>query len=604
MNTHIESYLEYYKLLKNPGYAVMISGVWGSGKTWFIKKYLSSCSGFEQKHLYVSLYGLSKVDEIEYELFKQLHPVLASKPIALVSSILKGAIKTVIKVDINGENSTTLNAQIPDIKIPDYLTNTNGFILVFDDIERCETPINNIFGYINHFVENNDYNAILVANETEIKDQENYNITKEKLIGVTFEVESDIHNAIVSFISELDDIGTRNFLEKNIEIIKSIHENSEYKNLRHIKQSLSDFQRLFLSLTDEYKKNPDLIKHLLKIYLSLSIELKSGKVKNKQILELSGNIFTLREEGSTYSILKSKYPEVPFFDLIFESNDWLNILTKGILDKTLINKEITSSRYYRDQSTPTWIRLWSYYELNDIDLNNLVDSITQELKQCSIRDIGVVKHICGILIELKNHSLISLGKKEIFSYCKMNVDNIYLTGAIEVTDWNPENISDAYGNRTFFSQDDATFKKLCSHIKKQHLLNFEKNITKLIQPLLYSISHDINELITDLLHSNHVKSKYYDKPILKYINPDDFVSNYLLASGYNQQTIKSIFDERYKHDLFNNALIKEKEWLQSLKSALTKKLKPKSIQSIRIKHLISTIDIAIDKLSSKNIKSS
>ena len=40
-NKHIEEFLDYYlNVEQSPDYAVLITGCWGSGKTYFIRKYL------------------------------------------------------------------------------------------------------------------------------------------------------------------------------------------------------------------------------------------------------------------------------------------------------------------------------------------------------------------------------------------------------------------------------------------------------------------------------------------------------------------------------------------------------------------------------------
>ena len=38
MNEHIKKYIEYYIELDDPQYAVLLTGNWGCGKTYFIKK--------------------------------------------------------------------------------------------------------------------------------------------------------------------------------------------------------------------------------------------------------------------------------------------------------------------------------------------------------------------------------------------------------------------------------------------------------------------------------------------------------------------------------------------------------------------------------------
>ena len=60
-NQVVIKYLNYYLSLKeSPDYAVLINGHWGAGKTFFIKKFLKNKDDF----IYISLYGLSSIDEI------------------------------------------------------------------------------------------------------------------------------------------------------------------------------------------------------------------------------------------------------------------------------------------------------------------------------------------------------------------------------------------------------------------------------------------------------------------------------------------------------------------------------------------------------------
>ncbi|MEM9650150.1 MAG: P-loop NTPase fold protein, partial [Bacteroidota bacterium] len=60
INKHIEKYLDYYcSLSHTPGFAVLLKGEWGCGKTWFINKYREKLEKKKQKFLYVSLYGMT-----------------------------------------------------------------------------------------------------------------------------------------------------------------------------------------------------------------------------------------------------------------------------------------------------------------------------------------------------------------------------------------------------------------------------------------------------------------------------------------------------------------------------------------------------------------
>ena len=177
-NEHIEEFLKhYFNLPSPPQYAVLLKGKWGVGKTWFLKKIMSqldSSNNQTKKYLYVSLYGIASFEEIENEFFRQLHPVLSSKGMALAGKIGKGLLKTTLKIDLDGDGKSdaSVATQIPDINLPDYLSNTEGLILVFDDLERASMDLENLLGYINYFVEHQGYKVIIIANEEELGSKE------------------------------------------------------------------------------------------------------------------------------------------------------------------------------------------------------------------------------------------------------------------------------------------------------------------------------------------------------------------------------------------------------------------------------------------------
>ena len=80
-NKHIREYLSYYlSLPHSPQYAVMINGPWGIGKTFLVKELLQQNVGSKSlKHIYVSLYGLTTIDDINDALFQALYPALGWK---------------------------------------------------------------------------------------------------------------------------------------------------------------------------------------------------------------------------------------------------------------------------------------------------------------------------------------------------------------------------------------------------------------------------------------------------------------------------------------------------------------------------------------------
>src|SRR5579863_10197722 len=94
-NKHVWDYLTYYlKLTHAPGFAVLLSGPWGVGKTYLLKAFLKKQFGDDAaNYVYVSLYGLSTIEEIDNALFQAAFPILTGKVAKAVGRVAKVGLK-------------------------------------------------------------------------------------------------------------------------------------------------------------------------------------------------------------------------------------------------------------------------------------------------------------------------------------------------------------------------------------------------------------------------------------------------------------------------------------------------------------------------------
>lgn len=177
-----------YLLDKSYNYAILIDGEWGCGKTYFVQKILTpeiekreNKSEVPRKVKYVSLYGCKNIQDIQENIMLgfldeaketisnkvKYSEISKNKKVSEVGNNLYSSSKKIIALFVD---KFVPKEKAFDITL-DWLE-INSYIFIFDDIERCDCPLNEVFGFINGLVEHEGVKVILVANEKEISVKE------------------------------------------------------------------------------------------------------------------------------------------------------------------------------------------------------------------------------------------------------------------------------------------------------------------------------------------------------------------------------------------------------------------------------------------------
>jgi len=574
----------------------MLNGKWGAGKTWFIKKSLKSSGN---KYLYVSLYGITSIEEIENSFFEQLHPILSSKGMKLTSKIFKGVLKATIKVDLDSDGKSDVNvgSTVPDLKLPEYLTNTDNYILVFDDLERCSMNISDVMGYINHFVEHQGYKVIVLANEDEIHSVEGkYAKVKEKLIGKTFKVKADIKSALDNFISDIKADKVKHFYQSNFDYIVSIFEKAKFDNLRHLKHSLWDFERLYSYLPNSSFRKQDLIEQLFGLFLCFSFESKGGNLSLESLISLNSGKYSglLSKEDNQkktdFQIISNKYSTINFGETILELESWAEFVFHGNVEQAQIEDSICKSRYYQDENTASWVKLWRFFEMNDEDFDTVYSDVLSSIRDKKINDVNILKHIIGTFLSLSDVGIIPESRKEILTSGIVYVDFLKNAGLlIKNESFEPSFMrNSSWGGLGFHHHETDDFKDFSQYINEKTEESTSDKMPEVANELLVLMGSDNMEFVRKLIFSNNGPNTFYQTPILSHIDVGKFVTKLLSLNSADFRMTGVMFKERYSRDTFNQALKSELPWLVDLCKALQKeqgKLS-KKLSGYRIKSMI------------------
>ena len=579
-NSHVEDFVIEYcfsSVLQN--YAVMLNGPWGAGKTWFVDKLTRRIKEKGGSTLYVSLYGLSSFSAIEYEFYRKLHPILSSKGMEIAGKIFKGALKTTLKVDLNndGRSDGAINVSVPDINLPEYLKNTSGLVLIFDDVERCSIEISDLLGYINHFVEHQNYKVVLVANEVELERSGKYQAIKEKLVGKTFEITPELDGALDKFI---DDTGERDFYEIHRNLIKDVYAQSEYNNLRHLRQALLDFSRLMRRLPDDVTNTQELMSHLLQVFLMLVYEIRHGKLTAESIkgfrsawvaraVSLSSKSQSEEKPESTVEMLTRKYPFFKVHELLLDAEVWVDVIGKSIINHDQIVGQLRNTKYLMSATSPDWIRLWHFRSHTDSEFASLVEAVWERFESKCFSELHEIKHIVGMMMFFSRKGLFNKSIDDVLDVAKACIDSLGKSGAFNKKPILRFRDNESALGLVYFDCQKERFKGFCEYLHTQLKAGYASTFPEIGAELLRLLPDRPEAFASKLCSTSfEVGDTYYDVPVLSDIRPTDFVSALLTVKADDLYVVCQIFRERYSNNGFSGELACELEWVRYVKELI------------------------------------
>jgi hypothetical protein len=609
VNDHIEDYLYEYLKMDNPQYAVMLTGGWGCGKTFFIDTYLNEKSPPKNGYIKVSLYGLSHINQINDEFYTQLHPRLSSKGMKLAAKVGKGLLKTSLKIDIDGDGKDDGSAslQIPNINLPDFLTNLGEKLLVFDDLERCNIPTSQVLGYINTFVEQDHHKVIIVANEIEISkhDKDKYTQIKEKLIGQTLELQSSLDDALDTFLKNIEPGRVQSFYQKNTETIKSLYHQSGAQNLRILQQLLWTFERFSKCLTNEQWGKTDAILELMKLIFAVGFLMKSNtkhhlkltssepfiyktsephyrneQPRDDEIDELWALIdpsFAMLEDNHKKLLpkireIENNFEETTFSSEILPETILKELFLKGIVDNDKIQSHLKANRlFFEEQASAEWQILWHHFSYSHNEVVDALSKTENKLSEYSYTQLGEILHVVGLRIEFADNGLINKTKEEVLSEAKAYIDTLYekrMFNNDEIesitnrhSDFFAFNSSHGLGFRGLEAEEFKTLKKyLHEKVNDYEKVCFEDQALKLMK-----ISNtNFQEFYEALCLTNDTHNRFYRKPILAHIPPKMFTEHIMNSEPSQQRSFFHLLKDRYSNNTLSYDLEDEVDWLKDV----------------------------------------
>ncbi|WP_026478287.1 P-loop NTPase fold protein [Alkaliphilus transvaalensis] len=445
--------------------AILLDGDWGCGKTYFIKnklipkleKIFCEESTNKRRVIYISLYGVESFKEILDELYINFMASYINSKVDVDSEKIGKGINFITKLVNASLKAVNVDAsELP--KLSDFNKLKNA-VIVFDDIERCNISINELFGFLNNLVEHNDIKVILVANQSEIGKlslvkelPQKYNVVlnqnlnllkqstksnkedskilsvdelqkyteilfsndilyekiKEKLIGITIHYRSDltiIFDEVVN--SSVQNIPTREYISNNKDLIIRLFEEEKYYNLRTLIFAIMSFEKMHIILKEDIVDSKYLNKQfdlILKYCITLSIWIKKGNkpyswgkdAKYGAIYLKKGSLWGLGDSIKAYKFVDDY--------LLYRSIEKFEI--RSVID-AIIKEQIDMDKMVRNQNSLYLNKLSQWWDLEDEEVVIALEGLLSDLREKRYT-IDFFKNIVIMLLQIKNHGFQSI----------------------------------------------------------------------------------------------------------------------------------------------------------------------------------------------------
>ena len=646
MEDLVESILDYIRA-DYTDYAIMINGEWGSGKTYFwnnkIRNKIESMqvNGKKLTTIYMSLYGISNLEEISKKIFIETTQLMDKNLKKYMNYNEQTTIPEYAKTGLDMANFFGVTQNGDKIDYEKFFS-TDDKVLCFDDLERANVDVIDILGYINNFVEHVHIKTIIICNEKELStklksnniemktfiatyllDKEkklfennkpmvekiqdtiedvfdkanDYERIKEKLIGETFEYQPEftyIINGILMRYERYPEL--IRFLKSNTSLIISTFEKSGTRNLRILKHALADFKKIFDMVNKSYPNtNNRILQTMLIFTIAVSFEIKAGKITKDKFVNIEDNEeyksmvvssrvfmdnrqFYIKEfDNNYYYNFKAEYRFFKFIELFVRTR---------IFDMKIFKRDMEEIVNTVDTGNlPGYKRLLTeeYWKISDDEFPKVIDDVLDTVKNGKIRLVDIVKLYAYFMYFIK---------KDLISYDEDTIKSTFLNGmniasiTSEYCDNPEEELTAVYVKDADLDMEDIIkrFNELNAQLKDKMYKEKAESVFKNI-PMKMEIFYD------------RFDKESMDIPIFKYTDPYQIFQRLSCASNEDVVIIKEKLMTRINKN--PDLLLEEKSKMNKLKQIINDYItdKPITIKTVVLSDFAKAIEKALESVN-------
>lgn len=599
MEDLVESILDYIRS-DYTDYAIMLNGEWGSGKTYFwnnkIKPKIESMAlnGKRYTAIYMSLYGISNLEEISKKIFIETTQLMDKNLKKFMDASGVKNIPEYAKTGLDMANFFGVTQNGDRIDYGQFFS-TDDKVLCFDDLERANVDVIDILGYINNFVEHDHIKTIIICNEKELStklknsnlemktfiatyllDKENklniktdkpmverirdtieyvfdkandYERIKEKLIGETFEYAPEFNYIINGLLMRYENCPDLiRFLRENTKLIISTFNKSGTRNLRILKHSLTNFKKIFDMVNNYYPNtNHRVLQTMLIFTIAISFEIKAGKITKDKFVNINDN-----EEYKAILVSSRVFMDNrQFYIKEFDNNYYYNFKAEYRFFKFIelyVRTRIFDMKVFKQDmeaiintvdtdKLPGYKRLLTeeYWKIADDQFDGIITEVLDDVKNGRIELINVVK-----LFAYFAHFV----RKGLINYDMKTIKSVFLNGmnVSSLTSSYCPNVDEELASLAIEEDRSEDMEEILAHFNKINIQLEDKMYKEKAEEIFKYIPMKMEQFY------DRFDKECMETPIFKYYDVFQMFQRISCASNEDIVTIKEkLLDRAKKH---------------------------------------------------------
>ncbi|UES37522.1 KAP family NTPase [Roseibium aggregatum] len=598
--THLEHYLKYYVNQLEPGYAVLVTGGWGSGKTHQVTAALPLSHAF-----YVSLFGLNSPEEIEGQIFSAMYPGKAA-----IQKIAEKVDSVSLDLPMLGSLGTGgLSSALTSVFIKNEVNTSKP--LIFDDLERSTVDIKVLLGLINRFVEHFKCRVIVIAHDEKIV--QGFTEAKEKVFGQTLVVEPNVKGAFEAFAAKFTHADDPAPLKKLQDEILKIFSQSDSDSLRVLRHVVEDFRRLVMVLEERHLANEAAMLEIVRLFSACAIEVRHGRINRQGLTKRQDRLSNHRlsaanGEGPPSPIVEasSKYTAVDFGSTVLQDNVLIEMLIQGRFVADHIRQSIDSSVFFmtREAARP-WQMVGDFDRLEDNVVDEALKCMEGQFANREILDSGEFLHVVALkmMMAFRNvtNETVDDVKRAAIDYIDDLLAQDRLPPRAAGFEWY-ENFDGSYAGVSYWVIKDYqdAFRKVFDYLVKARGTALDKQLPAMVQPLLEVVRSNGRQFFEKVCYTRNAKTEYEDIPILAHVAAKDFVDAWLASPKTDWYWIGRALKERAKAAPQYPALKSEITWFPKVLKEMRARARAKTgLARLRIERAADLVELPLQPQKAK-----